>query len=201
MCLQAAGTLFPGYTIRRRSGLTILERTPTHPPPIITPLYENQAAARAISTAWSKLTNSEQATWQAAVPEHGDSPYHAYLKANMRAFRQQGHLYGIYPYNPITQIGAVGSPGTQGGPRRISFRPTLTSNQAGFMLAIMRRPYPNTPPRDPRMTCLWRALPAGTRWYHELNVPPGVWTCFLVVIHKSGWAWPPKGPYNVPVLP
>jgi len=184
----AAGTLIPGLTFRRRGQLTILERTPTHKPRRRQPLQANQLALIALQDWWHDTPDQAAWGWDPRNPIMRPTPYHAFIRLNMRRLAAGLHPTPGWPPPPGTAAGNILGPGYDITPNHVRITVNSNSNRRRFWDIVWRTT--NWPAQRGHATLagmwyvgspLW-----GLRYWHDNNIPAATWYYWTAAVADDG---------------
>lgn len=172
---QASGVLAGGLAFRRtRAGTILCTWTPGKKPTSLQ-AAQNQSAVKALSQIWASLPEAWKAVWAAQGERLHTSPYHAYLKANLR-WLDAGRGASVDPEHAATLYpGSGGSINATLQGRNVLLKIAATYNPYGWLITWHRdptSPFTSSLPNW-RATQNWLGGIAGHAM--DFDVPVGTW--------------------------
>lgn len=200
--LSAAGTLIPGVTFRRRGGLTIIERTPYHAVKPTQASIANQTIIKCLTGWWHSKIDPLSFGWGAAVPSFGKTPYHAFLKYNLKRIWANLSPSDVFPASVFVHGGNATSFWHWESKNHVRF--TVYSNSSAPRwcdVAWRTQTYPPVGGAS-SIAGIWlkTGLPYGTAIHDDFHVPAGVWYYKLSAV-ASNYTYYPGSSWLTFVVP
>lgn len=195
--LSAAGTLVPGVTFRRRGGLTIIERTPSHAFHPTQARVANQTIIKALTTWWHTTGLGLTHGWAAACPAYGPTPYHAFLKFNLQRIWAGDPPTNTYPPPVLASPGSISAGATFPTSNHLRFYINSTMSNPRWVDVVWRTQHAPTVAGPRTLAGIWlvTGLPYGIHWHDDVHVPAGTWYYYFSAVRTNyryypgiGWA-------------
>jgi len=201
-CLSAAGTLVPGVTFRRRGGLTIIERTPYHAVKPTQASIANQTIIQCLTAWWHKTTAPGRFGWDALSPGYAPTPYHAFLKFNLRRIWAGKTPSNYYPPSEVPPAGNISGFGCFPTSNHVRFFVNSDSTHLRWCDIVWRtRTIPTV--RSPHtLVGVWLKTGLygyGVGWHDDFHVAAGLWHYYATSMSRDFGPYPGLGWYSVTV--
>jgi hypothetical protein len=195
--LTAAGTLVPGLTFRRRGGLTIIERTPTHAFRPTQARLANQTIIKCLTAYAHQHGDLLGLGWGALPRDFAPTPYHAFLKWNLREIWAGQPPTNTYPPPVLASPGSISAGATYPTSNHLRFYVNSTISNPRWVDVAWRTQHAPTVAGPRTLAGIWlvTGLPYGIHWHDDFHVPAGTWYYYFSAVRTNyrfypgiGWA-------------